>query len=101
MLLELEIPQLLAPDLPPNGSSFSWVEPVLSNGDKVSCARTQHCAPGEIQTRNLVIKSPALYQANSAPSISLNNTMETTDICQGMGIMHLAVMDTVVHSRNA
>ena len=28
---------------------FSWVEPVLSNENEVSCSRTQHHAPGEIQ----------------------------------------------------
>ena len=41
---------------------FSWVEPVLSNKDEVSCSRTQHCAPGEIRTRDLAIISPVLYQ---------------------------------------
>ena len=40
---------------------FSWVEPVLSNGDEVSCSRTQHLASGEIRTRDLAIKSAALY----------------------------------------
>ena len=39
--------------------TFSWVEPVLSNEDEVSCSRTQHLAPGEIRTHDLVIKSPA------------------------------------------
>ena len=29
---------------------FSWFEQVLSNGDEVSCSRTQHCAPGENRT---------------------------------------------------
>ena len=29
---------------------FSWVEPVLSNEEEVSCSRTQHCALGEIQS---------------------------------------------------
>ena len=29
--------------------TFSWVEPILSNEDEVSCSRTQHRAPGEIQ----------------------------------------------------
>ena len=42
--------------------TFSWVEPVLSNEDKVSCSRTQHRASGEIRTHDLVIKSAALYQ---------------------------------------
>ena len=28
--------------------TFSWVEPVPSNEDKVSCSRTQHRATGEI-----------------------------------------------------
>ena len=28
--------------------TLSWVEPVLSNEDEVSCLRTQHHAPGEI-----------------------------------------------------
>ena len=40
----------------------SWVEPVLSNEDVVSCSRTQHRAAGEIRTHYLAIKSPALYQ---------------------------------------
>ena len=31
---------------------FSWVEPLLSNECEVSCSRTQHCAPVEIQTRD-------------------------------------------------
>ena len=43
-------------------ATFSWVEPVLSNKDEVSCSRTQHCAPGEIRTRDLAIISPVLYQ---------------------------------------
>ena len=38
--------------------TFSLVEPVLSNEDKVSCSRTQHHASGEIRTHRLVIKSP-------------------------------------------
>ena len=42
--------------------TFSWVEPVLSNENEMSRSRTQHCAPGEILTRNLAIKSLALYQ---------------------------------------
>ena len=42
--------------------TFSWVEPVLSNEDEVSCSRTQHGAPGEIRTRDLAIKSPTLCQ---------------------------------------
>ena len=37
---------------------FSWVEPVLSNEDEVSCSRTQHRAPGEIQTFDLAITLP-------------------------------------------
>ena len=37
--------------------TFSW-----SKEDEESCSRTQHRTPGEIQTRNLAIKSPALYQ---------------------------------------
>ena len=41
-------------------STFSWVEPVLSNEDEVSCSRTQHHTPGEIQTPDLVIKSGTL-----------------------------------------
>ena len=36
--------------------TFSWVAPVLSNEDKASCSRTQHLAPGGIQTRDLAIK---------------------------------------------
>ena len=35
---------------------FSWVEPVLSNEDEVSCSRTQHHVPGEIRTHYLGIK---------------------------------------------
>ena len=42
--------------------TFSWVEPVLSNGEEVSCSKTQHRTPGEIRIRNLTIKSPALDQ---------------------------------------
>ena len=42
--------------------TFSWFETVLSNEDEVSCSRTQHRIPGEIRTRDLAIKSPALYQ---------------------------------------
>ena len=38
----------------------SWVKPVLSNGDDVSCSRTQQCYPGEDQTCDLAIKSPTL-----------------------------------------
>ena len=34
----------------------------LSNEDEVSCLRTQHCTPDEIRTRDLAIKSLALYQ---------------------------------------
>ena len=41
--------------------TFSWVEPILSNSEKVSCSRTQHRAPSEIQTHELAITSPALY----------------------------------------
>ena len=41
---------------------FSLVEPILSNSEEVSCSRTQHHAPSEIQTNDLVITSPALYQ---------------------------------------
>ena len=37
-------------------STFSWVEPVQSNEDEVSCSRTPHRAPGEIRTRDLAIK---------------------------------------------
>ena len=40
--------------------TFSWVVPVLSNEDEVFCSRSQHCAPGEIRTRDLAIKSQAL-----------------------------------------
>ena len=49
-----------------NVGTFSLVEPVLSNEDEVSCSRTQHSAPGESQTLDLAIKSPALYRANGA-----------------------------------
>ena len=35
----------------------SWLKPVLSNGDEVSCSRTQHCALGVDRTHNLAIKS--------------------------------------------
>ena len=31
-----------------NVGAFSWVEPVLSNGDEVPCSRTQQRAPGDI-----------------------------------------------------
>ena len=41
---------------------FSWVEPVLSNKNEMSCSRTQHRTPGEIRIRDLAIKSPTLYQ---------------------------------------
>ena len=41
---------------------FSWVEPILSNSEEVSSSRTQHRAPSEIQTHDLAITSPALYQ---------------------------------------
>ena len=37
--------------------TISWVEPVLSNEDEVSCSRTQHRAPGEIRTHDLAIKT--------------------------------------------
>ena len=40
--------------------TFSWIQSVLSN--EVSCSMTKHHAPGEIRTRDLAIKSPALYQ---------------------------------------
>ena len=30
----------------------SWVEPILNSEDKVTCSRTQHSAPKEIQTNN-------------------------------------------------
>ena len=33
-------------------ATFSLVEPVLRNKDEVSCSRKQHCAPGEIRTRD-------------------------------------------------
>ena len=42
--------------------TFSWVEPVLRNEDEVSCSWTPHRAPNEIQTSDLAIKCPALYQ---------------------------------------
>ena len=42
--------------------TFSWIEPVLSNEDEVSCSRTQYYTTGEIQTQDLAIKSLALYQ---------------------------------------
>ena len=41
---------------------FPEFEPILSNEDEVSCSRTQHRAPGEVRTRDIGIKSPALYQ---------------------------------------
>ena len=50
---------------------FSELNPVLGNEDKVSCSRTQHQAPGKIRTSDLAIKSPALYRANGAPSMSM------------------------------
>ena len=40
--------------------TFSWVEPVLSNEDEVSCSCTQHCAPGEDRAHDLAIKSSTL-----------------------------------------
>ena len=39
-----------------NVETFSWVQPVLSNGDEVFCLRTQHRTPGEIGTCDLAIK---------------------------------------------
>ena len=42
--------------------TFSWVEPVLSKEDEVSCLRAQHRAPGEILSCHLGIRSLALYQ---------------------------------------
>ena len=36
---------------------FSLVETVLSNEDEAFCSRTQHCSPGEIQTRDLAIST--------------------------------------------
>ena len=45
-----------------HASTFSWVEPVLSKEDAVSCSRTQHRCLGEIPTCNPAIKSLALYQ---------------------------------------
>ena len=35
---------------------FSWVEPVLSNDDEVSCSRIQHRASRGLGTCDLVIK---------------------------------------------
>ena len=43
--------------------TFSWVEPVLSNEDEVSCSRTQHCAPGEIRSRDLSDQESATLPA--------------------------------------
>ena len=40
----------------------SWVKPVLSNGDEVSCSKTQFRAPGEDRTRDLAIKRPTLFK---------------------------------------
>ena len=45
--------------------TLSWVEPVLSNEDELSCSRTQHPAPGRIRTRDHAIESTALYQLMS------------------------------------
>ena len=45
-----------------NVGTFSWVEPVLSNEDEVSCSRTHHRTTGGIRTFDLAIKGPALYQ---------------------------------------
>ena len=59
-------------------ATFSWVEPVLSNKDEVSCSGTQHCSPGEIQTRDLAIKSPVLYQ------LSYNTVLPKLDRCPSM-----------------
>ena len=50
---------------------FSCVEPVLSNEDEVSYSRTQHRAPGEIQARELAIKSLALYQLSASIKVGL------------------------------
>ena len=47
----------------------SCVLPVLSNGDEVSCSRTQHRAPGKDRTRNLAIKSPMLSQLSDQCSL--------------------------------
>ena len=41
--------------------TFSWVEPVQRNEDELSYSRTQHRIFGEIRTRDLAIKSLALY----------------------------------------
>ena len=41
--------------------TFSLVEPVLSNEDKVSSLRAQHCTDGGIWPRDLLIISLALY----------------------------------------
>ena len=45
-----------------NFGMASWVKPVLSNGDEVSCSRTQHRAHGENQTCDIGIKSLKLSQ---------------------------------------
>ena len=51
--------------------TFSWVAPILSNEDEVSCSRTQHRTLGEILTCNLAIKNRALYQLYyGAPNIA-------------------------------
>ena len=44
--------------VPVNNFSVISVEPVLSIEGEVSCSRTQYCAPGEILTSELAIKSP-------------------------------------------
>ena len=44
----------------------SWVYPVLSNWDEVSCSRTHYRAPGQDRTRDLAIKSPT---SNTVKSI--------------------------------
>ena len=41
--------------------NFSWVEPVLSNGDKASCSRTQHNVTVGFEPWYLLVMSLARY----------------------------------------
>ena len=49
------------------------VQQVLSNGEEMSCSRTQHCAHGQIGNCDLVIKSLTLYQLSYLCSPQLIN----------------------------
>ena len=56
-------------------NTFSWVESVLGNEDKVSCSKTQHPAASEILTSHLLVRSLVLYQL----SYSTPQTGEVVD----------------------